>query len=796
MADNKQPLQKQVIFNGGNAAVWDTGRDAVRLSAEYKKNVIEPQAQAIRWSFSPKTTSFADIFYIPNINRPFEQLVINLKNLGSAVSISAKLVDHFGAEYVVPQQSVAQSNEWQSISFAFDDFAVGSWSKDEDGQIDYPIKQIAVIAYNIEVGKDYQLDIAEIAVLRKPAVRMIALMKPVPRSVTAGQKIVLQGTIVPKTDYDNKMTCELQLMRGNQMTARCAIKLPENFKAGQKLQIGPVELRIPLFSWGGEHYIRCSIGYSEVVNAAGSEQIVKLHVQPRHVGKSVATVEPYKGVPTLHINGQPNAAMSYMSYNPNTKYYTQFGNAGVHIFTFSATPTEAGYTLSKETWTAPNKWDYSQTDERSMMVMSSDEHAYFFPRLYLRAPKWWTDSHPDELVTYDPGDGKPIPFLHSEGRRVPSWASEVWRKDTAMAIQRYIRHMEQSPWADRLIGYHIASGTTEEWMMWGGNDDQWVDYSKPNREAFHRWLKAKYSSIDALRTAWQNTNVTFDTAAIPTKKQRAASTFDSLRDPSSEQQVIDYYLYNSDLVVDTIAYFAQVVKQATRNEKLVGAFYGYVLQLAADQRQQNAGHLSIKKLLECPHVDFITSPTSYAFRAPGTGYTHFMSLSDSVKAHGKLWMDENDYKTWLSPGLIGDWGKTATCEESIQQQQREFGCVMGHSCGKWWFDMGGGWFDDPKMMKAIGNMAGIADKSLAWDRSPADEIALIVDPHSLAWMRTGNEFSGALIMQQLPLLVKLDWSPSTRMALPSCTVTQTPHSTSKRKPAALPSSLDDEWSEF
>ena len=31
-------------------------------------------------------------------------------------------------------------------------------------------------------------------------------------------------------------------------------------------------------------------------------------------------------------------------------------------------------------------------------------------------------------------------------------------------------------------------------------------------------------------------------------------------------------------------------------------------------------------------------------------------------------------------------------------------------------------------------------------------------------------------VQQCPRLVKLDWSPSTRMAFPSCTVTHTPHS--------------------
>ncbi len=747
-------LKRETLFSGNAADKWDSGRDGGRMAAEYLHHEIKPEGNAVRWSFAPRADSFADMFVRPQIKIPFKELVLKLRNTGAPFELAVKLVDSGNADYVVPAISVQATPEWQQVSFTWDQFALGSWSQDPDRKISLPIQSMAVIAYGIKSGQEYRLDIADISVLRVPPARIKATVIA-PASAVAGKTLSIRGSITPVKEYRSEGANELQLVHGEQVVARVPITLPAVWKAGRALPFGPVKLQVPEFAWGGLHSIVLSLGYASVEGIGGTPVLAKLKVQARRPGKGVATVQPYGGVPTLHINGKPDAAMSYMSYNPNTRYYTQFGKAGVHLYTFSATPTESGYTLSRETWTAPNTWDYSQTDERSMKVLSSDPEAHFFPRLYLRAPKWWTDAHPDELVTYDPGDGKPIPFLHSENRPVPSWASEVWRKDTAMAIQRYIRHMEGSPWSDRVIGYHIASGTTEEWMMWGGNENQWVDYSRPNREAFHRWLKAKYQSVDALRTAWGDASVTFETAPIPTKAQRSDAAIFSLHDPAKEQSVIDYTLYNSDLVVETIAYFAKVVKDATRREKLVGAFYGYVLQLAAEQRQQNAGHLSLLKLLNCPDVDFMTSPTSYAFRDPGTGYTHFMSLTDSVRAHGKLWMDENDYKTWITPGPLVEWGKTASCEESIQQQQREFACVMGHSCGKWWFDMGGGWYDDPRMMSSIGEMAAIAGKSLAWDRSPADQVAYIVDPHSLAWLRTGNALSGPLIMQQLPLIGRM-----------------------------------------
>jgi hypothetical protein len=185
----------------------------------------------------------------------------------------------------------------------------------------------------------------------------------------------------------------------------------------------------------------------------------------------------------------------------------------------------------------------------------------------------------------------------------------------------------------------------------------------------------------------------------------------------------------------------------------VGVFYGYVLQLCGEQRQQNAGHTALQEVWNCPDVDFVTSPTSYAFRAPGTGYSHFMSLTDSVKLHGKLWFDENDIRTWLLKGkALRSWGQTESYEETRGQLQREFANVLCQGVGQWWFDMGGGWYDDPRILADIGTMNRIAEASLAWDRSPADEVAVVVDDRSLHLMQVANRLSRPLLLEQLPEL--------------------------------------------
>lgn len=468
-----------------------------------------------------------------------------------------------------------------------------------------------------------------------------------------------------------------------------------------------------------------------------------------------ACVKVHRGTPTLFINSTPHTGLSYMTYAPDAHHFSTMADAGVRLYSFSATPTESTYNLAPICWTGPGAFNFTGMDDRAGMVLSADPEAFFFPRLYLGTPPWWADAYPEELVFYDSGDGKPQPFI-LQGKRIASWASERWRRDTAEALRCFIRHVETSDYGPRVIGYHLASGTTEEWMQWGSNEDQWSDYSGPNVAMFRRWLKDKYGSVTALQASWKDSAVTFETASIPSRAARAASEVGFLRDPAQAQGCIDYTLYTSWLVADTIRYFAHVVKNEVHGERLVGVFYGYVLQLAGQQREQNSGHLALNEVLSCPDIDFVTSPTSYAFRQLGTGYPHAMSLVDSVKLHGKLWFDENDIRTWLTrESALGDWGKTATFEESLLAQQREFAWVLTNRLGMWWFDMSGGWYDDPRMLTAIHDMRRIAEKCLDADGRSVAEIAFVVDGKSSAYLAHGNAHSWPALVEQVPELGRI-----------------------------------------
>jgi hypothetical protein len=742
----------EVLFEGDAASAWDTGRDAQRLAREFVRSEVQPQSNpaAIAWRFVSRGVGFNDLFLRRPIERDFTAIRIRLRNVGAGLALAAKVADAQGAEWAVDRKPLGAGGDWQSIELPRSAWHVASWSRDTDGRLDFPLARLALIAFDLKTGREYQLQVARVEVVYPDRPRLTVHEFQFPRELHADQAARFSLTFsLDKPGLTDD--AQLVFQGAGDEVERLPLMLPlaaSHLAAGQRVQVRDVELRVPRYVRGGRFTVAPAVGGSRLADAA---QAASVTLHARRPGETVAEVKPHGGVPTLFINGQPHSGMSYMSYRPKGEYFGQFGQLGVHLYSFSATPTEAAYNLTKTCWVAPERFDYSAFEERVKMLLDADPDAYFFPRLYLSSPRWWDAEHPDELVTFDPGDGQPQPFFHSPpDKRVPSWASEVWRRDTAAALRRFIEHVQQSPYADRVLGYHLASGTTEEWMMWGGNEGKWVDFSPANVARFRAWLKRKYGTAAALQRAWADPAVTFATARIPTRQEREATTQATLRDPQRERRVVDFYDYNAWLVADTIGCLAKVVKQATQRKSLVGVFYGYVLQLCAEHRQQNAGHTALEQVWSCPDVDFVTSPTSYAFRTPGTGYSHFMSLTDSVKLHGKLWFDENDIRTWLLKGKpLRSWGQTESYEETRGQLQREFANVLCQGVGQWWFDMGGGWYDDPRILADIGRMNGIAQASLGWDRAPVDEVALVVDDQSLHLMQVANRLSRPLLLEQL-----------------------------------------------
>jgi len=471
-----------------------------------------------------------------------------------------------------------------------------------------------------------------------------------------------------------------------------------------------------------------------------------------------AEIKTYHGAPTLFINGEPNAGLTYMTYKPQAKYYEAFGKIGVDLASMSVTADFALFGgSSPATWLGPDQYDYSDMDNKMKMILQANPNAYVLPRVYMSSPPWWDKQHPDQLVKWD--DGKVEKDI---GRKntIPSWASEEYRKASADNLRRFIEHVRRQPYADRVIGYHVASGQWEEWFYWRSKTDEFQDYSEPMVHAFRKWLGKKYGSDAALQKAWNKPAVTLASAAIPTRGEREAMDLYIWRDPASRRNVIDYYCFYCENDIEVIRLMAHAVKESTNGEQLCGVFYGYMLHSSRENGQQNNGHLALQKLLQCPDIDFLTAPTSYAFREVGTGYSATQPPTDPVRLHGKYYFDENDVRTHLLPWHAG-YGRTADLQDSEALQLRQMGNMVTHAWGAWWFDMGGGWYDEAKFMDILKKLNAIGENSVRFDRSDTAEIAVVIDERSVFYNGLKASVMGPLVYDQVLPLGKMgatfDW---------------------------------------
>ena len=252
---------------------------------------------------------------------------------------------------------------------------------------------------------------------------------------------------------------------------------------------------------------------------ASTGSVEPVEPQVRSVKPCVVKLQQIGGDPAITVNGKPIPGMM-MSFNQGNviKLHREVGNAGMHLYA-SWIGTQNARDLGH---IAPDRYDYSVYDKYFANILAADPDAFFLPHIGITAPTWWQKAHPEELCEF------------SDGRKGPSsLASLLWRQEMGDDLRKLIAHLRQAPYADRIIGYTFFSGYTAEWQMWGTWTDGYSDdYSAPAQAGFRQWVRAKYTTDDALRQAWADPALTFDAAAIPTFERRIdAGPF--VRDPAT-----------------------------------------------------------------------------------------------------------------------------------------------------------------------------------------------------------------------------------------------------------------------
>jgi hypothetical protein len=463
-----------------------------------------------------------------------------------------------------------------------------------------------------------------------------------------------------------------------------------------------------------------------------------------------ASVKFYNGTPTFFLDGEPTfysalwlTTLTSGTWNDTELVRRYAENTDIHIYAFDV----------GEAWCGPNQnnsghFDFTPIEAKFNNIINADPKARFHLRIGLeRNAPWWQELYPQECEVTSTG----IQYQQS-------FASKVWREEAKDFLRAFAEHISKIGMSERAIAYQVGAGHTGEWCKRNSSmANPCGDYSEPMKSHFRNWLLEHYGNVSALRKAWNNDLVTFENAEVPTEAQQLYAINFTFRDPKQEQNVIDYYRCLAELCGDLVVDFCQTAKSATDGMSMVGAFYGYILEMSWNScffsewgerwtegdysTLQRSGHLGLGKVLKSPDVDFLVSPYSYGFRGIG-GHGPSMLPTESVRLHGKLYIYEEDSRLHVGQ-YHTTYGRADNPEQTKAILRRNFSYIVTHGQGVWTFPYeDDGIFDEIKSFKQKG------DFTIKSDRSSLSEIAVIIDDESFIYESNNNGLDISLIFHQ------------------------------------------------
>ncbi|MGN0866931.1 MAG: beta-galactosidase [Oligosphaeraceae bacterium] len=755
------PAETSVLYYDGSSESYfdsDGGWEYPRFTQEWEKRELRynPQAQAVEFYQVAKQEGLGgELKYVRPEGVPYRPLVVfRLRNLG-------KVPLRFQAMWNTSREGVPGTSRWYSWQFpeSLEVPADGEWHDlvfhadaavlhgDPREMPPVPVTRpfgfFFLVCAPLPPGEVLHYQLSQIRGEENPGEACRGMVQPhdaFPREWTAGRQADFPEVVVEFPErLPGEDTARLVLrpdFQGPEWPALPLILEHRQEEGGRRWRIPRQSLPLTPFLREGTYTATLECGEARL---AGESSVFSLEIRGRQkVEFPRMSVRPFGGRPTIWKGDSPmTGAMraTYTTEGPRGIQY--FSQARIQLFGFCSTPTEGAYNLEMLTEYAPGKYNYAEFDRRMRNVLENNPQAMVIVRLYLHAPRWWSRQHPEELVRFavpEEKEGETHVYISFNGRPAPSWASLAWREYTIQGLRKMMEFLSQTAYADHLAGFVLASGQTEEWMEWGLDDVVFSDYSPASEKAFRAWLRRRYGSDQALQAAWKDPSATLEGATQPTARERSLD-YAGVMLPArpGARRIADYNRYHGENVAECIRVFCRAIKEATDGRLLAGAFYGYVNELSGRPRLLLSGHTGVESLLEAPEVDFLCSPTGYAYRqVGGEGFPYAMGAVDSLQLHNKFWFVENDIRTYdtKSPLL----GSPDVREGDAHQQIKESMHSLLSGLAQWWFDVGYISFTGEPLARAIRDCVRIMEETtLRLSRESVAQVAVVLDETSFDW---------------------------------------------------------------
>ena len=425
-------------------------------------------------------------------------------------------------------------------------------------------------------------------------------------------------------------------------------------------------------------------------------------------------VKDYNGEPTLFIDGVPrNHLAALLSVDTgrfvNADQFAEQGDLDMYLSFHNAL---------EDWWERDGSINYDAFDTKVLDVLNENPNGMIMISISCNAPTWWQELNPDELQVRNDGTVQGV-----------SLSSEKYREDVAKVLKDVLSYARTKSYFSRVYGIRLTGFQTGEWLFYPSSLQGAIDFSPAAEKGFRKWLTEKYGTDAKLQEAWKNNEVTLKTATVPTYEERTTTEYISVLDPATQKNILDFQDYQGWAMAETFLSVCTAAKEATDDQLIVGGYHGYVWN-AYSHEGNDISSTNIQRVLESDMVDFICAPQNYNERdLEKSGAT--MTMTDSVKAHNKLFLQEQDNRTSIGttiglPDQDSGVGKTYTMEETINQLKRDYAQILTESMGGWFYDMDGGWFDDTQMYNLMAQMKAEGDFAVFNERKTTSDIGVFI----------------------------------------------------------------------
>lgn len=431
--------------------------------------------------------------------------------------------------------------------------------------------------------------------------------------------------------------------------------------------------------------------------------------------------------PSTRMSHLPRVA--FRSFWPQERYNRQFAEAGIKlVFIFPANTLcslNVPYSNYPPIWTGPGAYNWKSLDDQIGDVLKWNPEARLMVMVDLNTPGWWVRSHGGEAGFLRQAETTPeapnLPARCAGCGGADSFChlgEVVLRDDFRQDVKTYLRaflEYTEAKFADKIVAYQLACGGTTEWYDW-----QKGAPGPLKQAAFAAWMK---------RPGLQ----------VPADREKAAHGL--FYDPVMDADKIAYWKFHNRLIADTMLDFAGEARRTIRDRVPLGTYFGYLMELGA-HRLLYEGQLGFDTTFQSPLLGFQIEPADYANRKGG-GTGGFLFCIDSLFANNKAAWHEVDHTTYCLAGSAdiatrrrtggGKRFDLRTRDEAVGALRREFAMAMIHGAHMWWFDMFGGWFDDPAIMANMKRMTALGERFAKTGPGRA-EVAVLADAESMYYV--------------------------------------------------------------